>query len=52
MADFTEARLKALGTKTERRKTARGTGADMVIGTFEGTRSNKLTLIGHMDTVY
>src|SRR6195952_504377 len=52
MADFTEARLKALGAKTERRKTTRGTGADMVIGTFEGTGSKKLMLIGHMDTVY
>ena len=37
MADFTEARLKALGAKTERRKTTRGAGADIVIGTFEGT---------------
>jgi glutamate carboxypeptidase len=36
MADFTEARLQALGAKTERRKTTRGAGADMVIGTFEG----------------
>lgn len=52
MADFTEARLKALGAKTERRKTARGAGADIVIGTFEGTGSRKLMLIGHMDTVY
>jgi glutamate carboxypeptidase len=52
MADFTEARLKALGAKTERRKTTQGAGADMVIGTFEGTGSKKLMLIGHMDTVY
>lgn len=52
MADFTEARLKALGAKTERRKTTRGAGADMVIGTFEGTGSKKLMLIAHMDTVY
>ncbi len=37
MADFTEARLKALGAKTERRKATRGAGADIVIGTFEGT---------------
>ena len=41
MADFTEARLKALGAKTERRKTTRGAGADMVIGTFEGTGSQE-----------
>jgi len=52
MADFTEARLKALGAKTERRKTTRGAGADIVIGTFDGTGSKKLMLIGHMDTVY
>ncbi|MBS0529176.1 MAG: peptidase M20, partial [Proteobacteria bacterium] len=51
MADFTEARLKALGAKTERRKTTKGAGADMVIGTFEGTGSKKIMLIGHMDTV-
>src|ERR1700712_4662032 len=52
MAGFTEARLKALGAKTERRKTTRGAGADMVIGTFTGSGSKKLMLIGHMDTVY
>jgi glutamate carboxypeptidase len=52
MADFTEARLKALGARTERRKTTRGAGADMVIGTFEGTGTRKLMLIAHMDTVY
>src|SRR5882724_6429975 len=52
MAEFTEARLKALGAKTERRKTTRGAGADMVIGTFEGTGARKLMLIAHMDTVY
>lgn len=52
MADFTEARLKALGAKTERRKTTRGAGADIVIGTFDGTGARKLMLIAHMDTVY
>jgi glutamate carboxypeptidase len=52
MADFTEARLKALGGKTERRKVARGPGADIVIGTFEGTGTRRLMLIAHMDTVY
>jgi glutamate carboxypeptidase len=52
MADFTEARLKALGAKTERRKVTRGPGAGIVIGTFEGSGSKKLMLIGHMDTVY
>ncbi|MEY9151639.1 acetylornithine deacetylase/succinyl-diaminopimelate desuccinylase-like protein [Bradyrhizobium elkanii] len=52
MADYTEARLKALGAKTERRKTTKGAGADMVIGSFEGTGTKKLMLIAHMDTVY
>src|SRR5262245_22057071 len=52
MADLTEARLKALGARTERRKTTRGAGADMVIATFEGTGARKLMLIAHMDTVY
>src|SRR5258708_32165529 len=42
MADFTEARLKALGANTERRKTTRGASADMVIGTLEVTAPNKL----------
>jgi len=52
MADFTEARLTALGAKTERRKAVRGAGADIVIGTFEGSGHKKLMLMGHMDTVY
>lgn len=52
MADYTEARLNALGARTERRKTTKGAGADMVIGTFEGSGSKKLMLIAHMDTVY
>ena len=52
MADFTETRLKALGAKTERRKATPGTGADIVIGTFEGAGSKKLMLMAHMDTVY
>lgn len=52
MADFTEARLKALGAVTERRKTTAGTGADMVIATFKGSGTRNLMLIAHMDTVY
>ena len=52
MADFAEGRLKALGAKTERRKVSRGPGADIVIGTFEGTGTRKLMLMAHMDTVY
>jgi glutamate carboxypeptidase len=52
MADFTEARLKALGATTERRKVTNGPGGEMVIATFAGTGTKKLMLIGHMDTVY
>src|ERR1700709_150282 len=52
MADFTESRLKALRAKTQRRKATPGTAADMVIGTFDGSGTKKLMLIGHMDTVY
>lgn len=52
MADFTEARLKALGATTERRKVTRGAGGDVVIGRFEGAGKRKLMLIAHMDTVY
>lgn len=52
MADLTEARLKALGFRTERRKVAKGPGADIVVGTREGSGTRKLMLIGHMDTVY
>jgi len=52
MADFTEARLKALGAATERRKVSRGPGGDIVIATFTGTGAKKLMLIAHMDTVY
>ncbi|GLR92035.1 M20/M25/M40 family metallo-hydrolase [Bradyrhizobium iriomotense] len=52
MADFTEGRLKALGATTRRQKTTAGAGADIVVGTFEGTGTRKLMLIAHMDTVY
>jgi glutamate carboxypeptidase len=52
MADFTEARLKALGAVIERRKVARGPGGDIVIGRFDGTGAKKLMLMAHMDTVY
>ena len=38
MADFTEARLKALGFATERRKTTKGAGADIVIAAVKMAR--------------
>ena len=51
MADYTEARLKALGATTERFKATRGPGW-LVKGSFSGTGTKKLMLIAHMDTVY
>ena len=52
MADYTETRLKAAGFAVERRKSTRGAGADIVVGTRQGSGGRKLMLIGHMDTVY
>jgi glutamate carboxypeptidase len=52
MAALLDERLKALGFKTERRKTTAGAGADMVIGTLKGTGKRAIMLLGHMDTVY
>jgi len=52
MATLLDDRLKALGFKTERRKTTAGAGADIVIGTMKGTGKRNIMLQGHMDTVY
>ncbi len=52
MADYTENRLKALGAQTERIKVSSGPGGTMVRGTFTGTGSKRILLIGHLDTVY
>ena len=52
MADIVEGRLKAVGAKTERRKSTAGAGADIVIGTLKGTGKRKIMLQAHMDTVY
>jgi glutamate carboxypeptidase len=52
MADVVEGRLKAMGFKTDRRKTQAGAGADIVIGTIKGSGKRKIMLQGHMDTVY
>ena len=51
MADYVEARLKALGARTERIAPAHGPGT-MVKGSFTGTGTKKLMLMAHMDTVY
>lgn len=52
MADLVDARLRALGFKTERRKATTNTGADLVIGTLAGKGGKKIMLQAHMDTVY
>ena len=52
MAAFTEARLQAMGAKTERVKSSSGVGADIVVGRFEGTGKKRVMLMAHMDTVY
>jgi glutamate carboxypeptidase len=51
MADYTEARLKALGAATERQRGSTGPGS-IVIGTFSGAGSKRIMLMAHMDTVY
>jgi len=52
MATLLDDRLKALGFKTERRKTTAGAGADIVVGTLKGTGKRNIMLQAHMDTVY
>jgi len=52
IAALLDDRLKALGFKTERRKTTAGHGADIVIGTLKGTGKRNVMLQAHMDTVY
>lgn len=51
VADLTEARLKALGARTERIKTPDSERV-MVKGVFTGKGKLKALLIAHMDTVY
>jgi glutamate carboxypeptidase len=52
MATLLDDRLKALGFKTERRKSTVGAGADILIGTMSGTGKQRVMLQAHMDTVY
>lgn len=52
MADLVEARLKGLGFATQRRKAVPGPGADIVLGTREGTGQKTILLMAHLDTVY
>jgi glutamate carboxypeptidase len=51
MADYVEARLRALGAVTERIPAGIGPG-EMVKGSFTGTGKRNFLLIAHMDTVY
>ena len=51
LADYAEARLKALGLQVERRTTTAGK-SDLLIGRTTGTGRRKLMLIAHMDTIY
>lgn len=51
MADYLDARLRALGASTERSVSGIGPG-ELVKGTFVGTGKRSFLLIAHMDTVY
>jgi glutamate carboxypeptidase len=51
MADYAEARLRALGAVTERKPAGGGPG-EIVKGTFTGAGKRNFLLIAHMDTVY
>lgn len=52
MATLIDDRLKALGFKTQRRRSAFGARADIVVGTITGTGRKNIMMQGHMDTVY
>lgn len=52
MADILEARLNALGLRTERHSSAADVGADTVVGTLKGTGKQRVMLMAHMDTVF
>jgi glutamate carboxypeptidase len=58
MADLLDDRLKSLGFTTRREKAVApadklpSNGADIVVGTLQGTGKGKIMLQAHMDTVY
>jgi len=52
VAVLLEKRLQALGLKTERKKTASGPGAEILVGSTQGQGSLRIMLLAHMDTVY
>jgi glutamate carboxypeptidase len=51
MADYTEARLRALGATVERIPSSTGR-TQMVKGSFTGTGTRSFLLLAHLDTVY
>lgn len=51
MAEYADARLRALGAVTERIQQSNGKG-EMVKATFTGTGKRNFLLIAHLDTVY
>ena len=51
MADYAEARLKAVGLQVERSK-AGAAQRDLLVGRATGTGKRRLMLIGHLDTIY
>ena len=52
MADYVEARLKALGARTERIAAGARPRSESSSGNFTGSGTKKLMLMAHMDTVY
>ncbi len=58
MADYLDDRLKSLGFSTRREKAVApsgkppSNGADIVIGTLQGSGKGKIMMQAHMDTVY
>ena len=52
IADILDARLVALGFRTERHTSAVDVGADSVVGTLKGTGTQRIMLMAHMDTVF
>ena len=51
MADYAEARLKALGLQVERRKSTANHG-DVLVGRLSGTGKRRLMLIAHLDAIH
>ena len=51
MADYLDARLKALGLQVERSKPG-AAQRDLLVGRLSGTGKRRLMLIAHMDTIY